>query len=46
MSWLNAAWEGHFPIAVSLGVIIAILGGSIALSLVLPVSNVPEKDGR
>jgi tellurite resistance protein TerC len=36
MVWLNAAFGGKFPITWSLGLIAAILGGSIALSLAVP----------
>jgi tellurite resistance protein TerC len=36
MSFLNAAWDGHFPITISLAVIAAILSASIGLSLVIP----------
>jgi len=36
MSFLNAAWDGHFPITISLAVIAAILAASIGLSLVIP----------
>ena len=33
MSWLNAAWQGHFPSTISLGVIVGFLAASIGLSL-------------
>src|SRR4029077_9230390 len=36
MSWLNAAWQGHFPSSISLGVIVGVLAASIGLSLVFP----------
>jgi tellurite resistance protein TerC len=36
MVWLNRLFEGHFPITVSLGIIVALIGGSIALSLLFP----------
>ena len=36
MVWLNEAFGGKFPITWSLGLIAAILGGSIALSLAVP----------
>jgi tellurite resistance protein TerC len=36
MSFLNAAWDGHFPIMLSLAVIAAILAVTIGLSLVIP----------
>ena len=42
MSWLNTAWEAHFPYAISLCVIVGILAVSIALSLVFPVSRAPR----
>jgi len=40
MVWLNAAFGGKFPITWSLGLIAAILGGSIALSLAVPPRRV------
>jgi len=43
MSWLNAAWQGHFPSTISLSVIVGILAVSIALSLVFPVSRAPKE---
>jgi tellurite resistance protein TerC len=42
MSWLNAAWQGHFPTTISLGVIVGILAVSIGLSLVFPASRAPK----
>jgi tellurite resistance protein TerC len=36
MSWLNALWDGHFPVTISLGVIAFLLGASIGLSLAFP----------
>jgi len=42
MSWLNAAWQGHFPTTISLGVIAGILAASIALSLAFPTSRPPK----
>jgi tellurite resistance protein TerC len=39
MSWLNAAWQGHFPTTISLGVIVGIFAVSIGLSLVFPASR-------
>jgi tellurite resistance protein TerC len=42
MSWLNAAWGGHFPTTISLGVIVGILAVSIGLSLVFPTSRAPK----
>ena len=43
MSWLNAAWQGHFPSSISLGVIVGLLAVSIAFSLVFPVSRDPKQ---
>jgi tellurite resistance protein TerC len=37
MSWLNAAWQGHFPNTISLALIVGVLIASIGLSLVFPV---------
>ncbi|MGA7929871.1 MAG: TerC family protein [Candidatus Sulfotelmatobacter sp.] len=42
MSWLNAAWQGHFPSTISLALIVGILAVSIGLSLVFPVSRPPK----
>jgi tellurite resistance protein TerC len=42
MSWLNAAWEGHFPSTISLVVIVGVLAASIGLSLVFPTSRGPK----
>jgi tellurite resistance protein TerC len=36
MVWLNRAWGGHFPITVSLGIIVGVIAASIVLSLVFP----------
>jgi len=44
MSWLNAAWQGHFPTTISLGVIVGILAVSIGLSRVFPSSRAPKDD--
>jgi tellurite resistance protein TerC len=46
MAWLNAAWNGHFPIGLSLGVIIIVLAGSIGLSLAFPAVRAPADVGR
>lgn len=43
MSWLNAQWDGHFPIAISLGVIAFLLGASIGMSLLIPKRAVPPR---
>jgi len=36
MVWLNRAWGGHFPITVSLGIIVGVIAASILLSLAFP----------
>jgi tellurite resistance protein TerC len=36
MVWLNRAFGGHFPITVSLGIIVGVIVASIALSLLFP----------
>jgi tellurite resistance protein TerC len=36
MAILNRLWDGHFPITVSLGVIVGVIGASITLSLLFP----------
>jgi tellurite resistance protein TerC len=36
MVWLNQAFDGHFPITVSLGIILGVLAASIFLSLLFP----------
>jgi tellurite resistance protein TerC len=36
MVWLNQAFHGHFPIEVSLAIIIGVIGLSVALSLLFP----------
>jgi tellurite resistance protein TerC len=45
MSWLNAAWQGHFPSTISLGVIVGVLTASIGFSLVFPASRTPKAAG-
>lgn len=45
MSWLNAAWQGHFPSTISLGVIVGVLAASIGLSLVFPASRTSKAAG-
>jgi len=42
MVWLNNAFGGKFPIAWSLGIITVLIGGSIALSLLLPAKEKAE----
>ena len=44
MAWLNEAFGGKFPTAWSLGIIGAIVGVSIAISLARPMK--PAPDGR
>jgi tellurite resistance protein TerC len=44
MSWLNAAWQGHFPTTISLGVIVGILAVSIGLSRVFPLPRAPKDE--
>ncbi|HEX6736867.1 MAG TPA: hypothetical protein VF310_01210, partial [Vicinamibacteria bacterium] len=36
MVWLNHLYGGHFPISISLGVIVGVIALSIALSLLFP----------
>jgi TerC family integral membrane protein len=42
MSWLNAAWQGHFPSSISLAVIVGILALSIGLSRVFRAPRAPK----
>jgi len=42
MSWLNAAWQGHFPTTISLAIIVGILAVSIGLSFVFPAPRTPK----
>ena len=39
MVWLNRLFEGHFPITISLAIILGIIGSSIALSMLFPRKN-------
>jgi tellurite resistance protein TerC len=41
MVWLNDLFDGKFPIGISLGIIGAVIGGSIGLSLLLPRKEIP-----
>jgi tellurite resistance protein TerC len=41
MVWLNQAFGGHFPIAWSLGIIVGVIGISVALSLIFPRKHNP-----
>jgi tellurite resistance protein TerC len=36
MAWLNQAWGGKFPIGISLGLIGAVLGASVVISILFP----------
>ena len=36
MAWLNELYDGHFPIVLSLAIILGVIGSSIALSLIFP----------
>lgn len=36
MVWLNKLFDGHFPIALSLAIILSVIGASIGLSLLFP----------
>jgi tellurite resistance protein TerC len=36
MAWLNEAFGGKFPVAWSLGIIVVLIGGAIAVSLLVP----------
>ena len=42
MAILNRLWDGHFPISVSLGIIVSVIGASIALSLLFPKAEEPR----
>ncbi len=41
MVWLNRLYDGHFPISISLGIIIGTILVSVVLSLVLPSKQEP-----
>jgi tellurite resistance protein TerC len=43
MIWLNQAFDGKFPIAWSLGIIFALVGGSIVASLLVDWSRSRER---
>jgi len=36
MAWLNDIYDGHFPIVLSLAIILGVIGASIGLSLIFP----------
>ncbi len=42
MAVLNRLWGGHFPIGLSLGIIVGVIGISIALSLFFPKKALEE----
>lgn len=42
MVWLNQLFDGKFPIAISLGVIAAIIGSAVVLSLLFPKKHLIE----
>jgi tellurite resistance protein TerC len=49
MAWLNDLWDGKFPIGASLAIIGALIGASLALSLVIaprPAAARPSVDSR
>ena len=39
MVWLNQVFDGHFPIGWSLGIISALIGGSILVSFLIPAKK-------
>ncbi len=39
MVWLNRLYDGHFPIGISLGIIIGTIAASVVLSLVFPAKK-------
>ena len=42
MVWLNRLFGGHFPIGISLGIIIGTIAVSVVLSLVFPRKQEPH----
>jgi hypothetical protein len=44
MVWLNAAFDGHFPIVWSLAIITFFIGGSVAASLLLTRPHAEEAE--
>jgi tellurite resistance protein TerC len=44
MVWLNAAFDGHFPIGWSLAIITLFIGGSVAASLAFPAPKAGRED--
>ena len=45
MVWLNKLYGGHFPITISLGIILGVIAASIALSLIFPKKASGEGEG-
>lgn len=45
MIWLNQAFDGHFPIAWSLGIIFTLVGGSIIASLIVDKRKQSQQSG-
>jgi tellurite resistance protein TerC len=41
MVYLNRLYDGHFPIGISLGIIVGVIAASIVLSLLFP--KAPEE---
>src|SRR5215813_1787029 len=46
MVWLNQLFDGKFPIVVSLGIIAAVIGLSVVLSLLFPRRSPPDGNAR
>lgn len=44
MVWLNQLYGGHFPITISLGIILGVIAASIVLSLIFPKKPPVEED--
>jgi len=45
MVWLNKLYGGHFPITLSLGIILGVIAASIVLSLIFPKKPSIEDNG-
>jgi tellurite resistance protein TerC len=43
MVWLNRLFDGHFPITISLAIILGVIGASIGLSLLFPKPPEPSE---
>src|SRR5262245_12131463 len=46
MVWLNQLFDGKFPIGISLGIIAAVIGLSVVLSLLFPRRSPPDGNAR